>query len=154
MPESDDPLLTLVARIVSAQVEHNDTPAEALPGLIRDVYQALANVETNAAVRTRPIPPADRDKSASQTVFDDYLICMECGLHMKMLKRHLLTVHNATPAHYREKWSLSGDYPMVARRYAQLSGRVLPRRAVSANARRHATVNPPNWTGTHRLRTG
>jgi predicted transcriptional regulator len=55
-----------------------------------------------------------------QTVFDDRLICMEDGLSMKMLKRHLLTVHGMTPDEYRAKWNLPGDYPMVASQYAKL----------------------------------
>jgi predicted transcriptional regulator len=55
-----------------------------------------------------------------QTVFDDHLICLECGVSMKMLKRHLQTVHGVTPREYRAKWGLSDDYPMVAANYAKL----------------------------------
>ena len=123
MPQSDDPILSLVAQIVSAQVEYNDTPARALPALIRDVYRALSNAGSGIAPgpdRTGAVPAAARKVPSGQTVFDDHLICMECGLHMKMLKRHLQTVHSETPAQYREKWRLPGDYPMVARQYAAL----------------------------------
>jgi predicted transcriptional regulator len=123
MTLSDDPLLTLVAQIVSAQVEHNNTPAQALPGLIRDVYRALAGAGSRVVSLTSAAsvaPAAARKGAAGQTVFDDHLICMDCGLHMKMLKRHLQSVHNETPAEYRVKWHLPGDYPMVARQYAAL----------------------------------
>ncbi len=122
MTPSDDPLLSLVAQIVSAQVEHNDTPTRALPGLIRGVYQALAKAGSghSAPAEQSVAPAVVRKGPGGQTVFDDHLICMECGLHMKMLKRHLQTVHNETPAQYRAKWRLSGDYPMVARQYAAL----------------------------------
>jgi predicted transcriptional regulator len=123
MPQSEDSLLSLVARIVSAYVEHNATPTRALPGLIRDVWLALANVETEPATqpsRGRTATAGPREDTAGQTVFDDHLVCMECGLHMKMLKRHLQTVHNETPAQYRAKWRLPGDYPMVASQYAAL----------------------------------
>ena len=131
MPRSDDPLLSLVAQIVSAHVEHNETPARVLPGLIRDVYMALASVEGGVSGRAPSSAPAmaramagapvpARKAASSQTVFDDHLICMDCGLHMKMLKRHLQTVHHLSPAQYRAKWNLAGDYPMVARQYATL----------------------------------
>jgi predicted transcriptional regulator len=120
MSSADDPLLPLVAQIVSAHVEHNDTPAQALSDLIRGVYRALANAVPNVAERPSPPAAAARKAPSGQTVFADHLICMECGMHMKMLKRHLQTVHNETPAQYRAKWNLPGDYPMVARQYAAL----------------------------------
>jgi predicted transcriptional regulator len=123
MPQSGDSLRWFAAQIVIAHISHNETSNRALPELIRSVYQALANVATSDAAQSaqssaRPTPP---HKTASgQTVFDSHLICMECGLHMKMLKRHLQTVHNTTPTQYREKWQLPGDYPMVALQYAAL----------------------------------
>jgi predicted transcriptional regulator len=116
MSPTDASLLPLVARIVSAQVSHNETLAQALPGLIRCVYQALANAGAMAAASQ----PASGVAARGQTVFDDHLICLDCGLHVKMLKRHLRSVHNATPVQYRLKWDLPADYPMVARFYAAL----------------------------------
>jgi predicted transcriptional regulator len=120
MSQSDDKLLALAAQIVSAHVEHNATPTQTLPGLIRDVYRALASVEAPEAAPAVAVRAPARKAASGQTVFDDHLICLECGLHMKMLKRHLKTVHNATPAQYRAKFHLPGDYPMVARQYAAL----------------------------------
>lgn len=119
MPSTADPLLSLVAQIVSAHVEHNDTPAQTVPDLIRAVYQALAAAGSGAG-QAADVAPAVRKRPSGPTVFGDHLVCMECGLHMKMLKRHLQTVHNETPAQYRAKWNLPGDYPMVARQYAAL----------------------------------
>ena len=119
MTRPDDSLLTLVARIVSAQVANHDTGANALPGLIRDVYLALACIDPRGT-QTPATPLAARRAAAGQSVFDDHLVCMECGLHMKMLKRHLQTVHHMTPAQYRTRFGLAGDYPMVARQYAEL----------------------------------
>jgi predicted transcriptional regulator len=116
MSPSDGSLLSLVARIVSAQVSHNETRAQALPGLIRDVYHALASAGSVAAASE----PASRVAAKGQTVFDDHLICLDCGLRVKMLKRHLRTAHNAIPVQYRLKWGLPADYPMVARHYAAL----------------------------------
>jgi predicted transcriptional regulator len=123
MPESGDLLRGLAAKIVIAHISHNETSTQALPDLIRAVFQALASAGSGESVMqaspaTRPTTP--RKAAADQTVFDSHLVCLECGLHMKMLKRHLQTVHNTTPAQYREKWHLQGDYPMVAHQYAAL----------------------------------
>jgi predicted transcriptional regulator len=123
MPQSGDSLRWLAAQIVNAYVAHNETPGRAVPDLIRIVYQALASVGSSEAApppQTSARSASPRKSGSAQTVFENYLICMECGLHMKMLKRHLQTVHNMTPAEYREKWRLPGDYPMVARQYAEL----------------------------------
>jgi predicted transcriptional regulator len=128
MPFSADPLLPLAAQIVSAHVEHNVTPAQSLPGLIREVYKALASVDRRDAPEPMEQPTSTvrmtsapaRRATGRQTVFDDHLVCMECGLHMKMLKRHLQTVHGMSPGEYRAKFQLTGDYPMVARQYATL----------------------------------
>ena len=124
MAQTGDPLLLLTARIVIAYIEHHEAPISALPGLIRDVYQALATA--GPAGIASPGQPAMRAPSRAQsrrgrvTVFNDHLVCLECGLHMKMLKRHLQTVHDMTAAEYRAKFNLPGDYPIVARQYAAL----------------------------------
>jgi predicted transcriptional regulator len=123
MPQSGDSLRWLAAQIVIAHISHNETPAHALPDLIRAVYQALASAgstDASPTAQTSATPVTPRKSASNQTVFDSHLICMECGLHMKMLKRHLQTVHNTTPTQYREKWHLPGDYPMVALQYAAL----------------------------------
>jgi len=119
MPQTTAHLLPLVARIVSAHVQNNVMPAQALPGLIRSVYGALVSIERREE-RVDSAPVIPRKGPAGQTIFDDALVCMECGTRMKMLKRHLQTVHNQTPSEYRTKWRLTGDYPMVARQYAEL----------------------------------
>ena len=124
MPRTNDPLLPLTAQIVSAHVEHNATPTRDLPALIRSVYQALASsVPAMAAAAAPPSPrpaPEPARGAAGRSVFDDHLVCLECGLSMKMLKRHLQTVHGMSPAQYRTKFRLPGDHPMVAKQYAAL----------------------------------
>ncbi len=123
MPQSGDSLRWLAAQIVIAHISHNETSSQALPDLIRAVYQALANVgpgDTILLEHTSARSPSPRKAASGQTVFDTHLVCLECGLHMKMLKRHLQTVHNMTAAQYREKWHLPGDYPLVAHQYAAL----------------------------------
>jgi predicted transcriptional regulator len=88
--------------------------AHDLPSLIQRVYAALTNLEQKAPVVEKPQPFVPPRKS----VFPDYIICLEDGKKLKMLKRHLWSAYNLTPDQYREKWSLGPDYPMVAPNYA------------------------------------
>jgi predicted transcriptional regulator len=110
----DDQIKNLTADIVSAHIANNNVSADQLPGLIRDVHQALATVGQIPAEPIRAEPAVDVKKS----VFPDHIICLECGASMKMLKRHLATDHGMTPDEYRAKWNLPASYPMVAPEYA------------------------------------
>lgn len=113
-PISD--LLRLSAQIVSAHVIKNAVAPEALPGLIRGVYAALASVEQPVVSEPEPLQPAVPIK---RSVFPDYIVCLEDGAKMKMLKRYLKVRFNLTPEQYRERWGLPRDYPMVAPNYAE-----------------------------------
>lgn len=109
-------ILSLTAQIVSAHVSHNSVPANAVPSLIQEVYRTLTSIERGPApVAERPEPPVPVKKS----ITPDYIICLEDGKKLKMLKRHLKTSFNLTPDQYRERWGLGADYPMVAPRYAK-----------------------------------
>ncbi len=110
-------LLGFAAQIVSAHVSKNAVAAQELSPLIERVYQALRNAGASAAepVASRPEPAAPIRKS----VFPDYLICLEDGKKLKMLKRHLKTAYSMTPDEYRARWGLPPDYPMVAPSYAK-----------------------------------
>ena len=108
-------LLALTTDIVSAHVSNNTVAPDALPALIQDVYRTLAGIGREPAVPERPQPAVPVKKS----VFADYIVCLEDGKHLKMLRRHLKTAYNITPDQYRERWGLPADYPMVAPRYAQ-----------------------------------
>lgn len=108
-------VLGLMAQIVSAHVAHNAVRADALPALIQSVYTALTSVGTEPA-------PAEKQQPAvpiKRSVFPDYIICLEDGKKLKMLKRHLQTSYGMTPEQYRERWGLPADYPMVAPNYAE-----------------------------------
>ena len=108
-------LLQLTSSIVSAHVAHNSVTVQDLPGLIREVYQTLANVGTVVPKEPeRPAPAVPVKKS----VTPDFIVCLEDGKKLKMLKRHLRTTYNMTPEEYRAKWGLAPDYPMVAPNYA------------------------------------
>jgi predicted transcriptional regulator len=108
-------LLSLTVQIVSAHVQNNSVPPAELPGLIYQVYNALANVGEPKAEPEKPVaaPPPKK------TVFPDYIICLEDGRKLKTLKRHLRSEYDLTPEQYREKWGLAADYPMVAPNYAE-----------------------------------
>lgn len=107
-------LLGLTAEIVAAHVANNTVPLSELPQLIHDVYKSLASVGTAPIVPERPQPAVPVKKS----VTPDYIICLEDGKKLKMLKRHLKTAYDMTPEDYRERWGLPADYPMVAPNYA------------------------------------
>jgi len=115
-------LLTLTTEIVAAHVSKNTVSAADLPQLINQVYQSLANVGKAQAPSggERPDPAVPVKKS----IHPDYLICLEDGKKLKMLKRHLKTAYNMTPEQYRERWSLAPDYPMVAPNYARQRSRL------------------------------
>ena len=109
-------LLSMTADIVSAHVSNNTVSKAELPGLIETVYKALGNLSGVAMMSgDQPQPAVPVKKS----VHPDYIICLEDGKKLKMLKRHLKSAYNMTPEEYREKWHLPLDYPMVAPNYAQ-----------------------------------
>jgi len=113
-------LLGLTAQIVAAHVSNNSVARDSLPGLIHDVYSTLATIGHEAPAA--PAPVVDRLAPAvpvKRSVFPEYIICLEDGKKLKMLKRHLATSYNMTPEQYREKWNLPADYPMVAPSYAK-----------------------------------
>jgi len=113
----DTTLLSLTAQIVSAHVANNDVSVERVPTMIRDVYKALTVVgDAQAPVAAEPAQPAVPIK---KSVFPDYIVCLEDGKRLKMLKRHLSTSFKLTPAQYRAKWGLDPSYPMVAPNYAE-----------------------------------
>jgi len=108
-------LLALTADIVSSHLANNSVPVSELPKLIEDVYTSLKNVGEQTVAEERPQPAVPVRKS----VTPDYIVCLEDGKQLKMLKRYLKTRYNMTPEEYRERWNLPPDYPMVAPNYAE-----------------------------------
>jgi predicted transcriptional regulator len=108
-------LLALTGEIVSAHVANNAVARDEVAPLIQSVFDklnALASDEEPATVELTPAVPIRR------SVTDDYIVCLEDGKKLKMLKRHLMTAYSMTPGEYRAKWGLKPDYPMVAPNYA------------------------------------
>jgi predicted transcriptional regulator len=112
-PRSHDELLRMVTDIVASYVSHAKVASSELPELIDSVYQSLSQPTV--------APPAALEPAVAirKSITPDYLICLEDGAKLKMLKRYLMTSYGLTPEAYREKWSLPRDYPMVAPNYAK-----------------------------------
>jgi predicted transcriptional regulator len=110
-------LLRLGAGIVAAYVSRNTVPADAVPDIIRTVHHALEGIsrgEATPVVEERPKPAVPIGKSVQH----DYIVCLEDGKRLKMLKRYLRSRYNMSPDDYRRRWGLPPDYPMVAPAYA------------------------------------
>jgi predicted transcriptional regulator len=108
-------LLKLTADIVAAHVSNNKLSASDLAQLIAQVHASLNETGGSTSAQQRPSPAVPIKKSVTA----DYIVCLEDGKKLKMLKRHLKTSYDLTPEQYRERWGLAGDYPMVAPNYAK-----------------------------------
>lgn len=108
-------ILQMTTDIVSAYVSHNELPGSQISDVIRSVYATLNGQSGSGAASQTPLKPA---VSIRRSVSPDYIICLEDGKKLKMLKRHLRTTYNLTPEEYRAKWGLPADYPMVSPNYA------------------------------------
>ena len=126
-------LLALTTNIVAAHVANNSVALADLPRLIREVHETLATVGTVASREPeRPTPAIPVKKS----VTPEFIICLEDGKKLKMLKRHLKTAYNMTPEEYRERWGLPTDYPMVAPNYAKQRSKLAKEIGLGTRARR------------------
>lgn len=114
--QSHSDLLALTADIVSSHFSNNNVPPREVPSVIERVYSTLAKLGTPVEVSTVRQEPA---VSIRTSVKPDFIVCLEDGMKLKMLKRHLRTRYEMSPDQYRAKWGLPGDYPMVAPNYAE-----------------------------------
>ena len=114
--DMNETLITLTSDIVAAHVSNNNVLLDDLPSLITNVYGALSGLGQPAPVVEEAPEPA---VSIRASVKPDYIVCLEDGKKLKMLKRHLMTHYNMTPEQYRQRWNLPADYPMVAPNYAE-----------------------------------
>ena len=113
---SDAELLHMASDIAAAYVSHNNLSTEQLPDVIKTVHATLWSVGRGpSGNRDNPKPAVPVRRS----ITPDYIVCLEDGKRLKMLKRHLRSAYNMTPDEYRAKWSLPSDYPMVAPNYAK-----------------------------------
>ena len=128
-------LLPLVTEVVSAQLANNKTASSDVGSLIHSVYKALDELRTNRTPAELPKPAVPVKKS----VTPDYIICLEDGKQLKMLKRYLRNTHGMTPEEYRKRWGLPADYPMVAPKYAEKRSKIAKSLGLGTTPRRKRT---------------
>lgn len=122
-PKIEDTIITtedvlrMTTDIVASFVSNNTIPAETVPGVIREVHKEVLKLASTPA--EKPVEKAKPAVAIKNSVADDYIICLEDGKKLKMLKRYLRSNYNMTPDEYRRKWGLAADYPMVAPNYAK-----------------------------------
>ncbi|MGE4324022.1 MAG: MucR family transcriptional regulator [Sphingobium sp.] len=114
--DTSEMLITLTTDIVAAHVANNSVAITDLPMLIQNVHDAL---NTLGQPKTEPEAKPEPAVSIRSSIKPDYIVCLEDGKKLKMLKRHLMTRYQMTPEQYRAKWNLPNDYPMVAPNYAE-----------------------------------
>jgi len=140
MTDTYSNLTQITSEIVVAYISHNALEASQVPALIRAVYAELAQMgqPADAVLPTAPKPAVPIQKS----VFPGYIICLEDGKKLKMMKRHLRTTYGLSPAEYRTKWNLPSDYPMVAPSYADHRSALAKRLGLGRKAKRVGEKSP------------
>jgi predicted transcriptional regulator len=136
MNEKSSNYIELTADIVSAYVSNNSVSAGDISALISQVHSALLRVSNGQGeVVSETLKPA---VTVKKSITPEYLICLEDGKKFKSLKRHLRTQYNMTPEHYREKWGLPPDYPMVAPKYAEARSQLAKQMGLGQQRRRRS----------------
>jgi predicted transcriptional regulator len=136
MNEKSSNYIELTADIVSAYVSNNTVPASDISVLISQIHSALLRVSNGQGeVVSETLKPA---VAVKKSITPEFLICLEDGKKFKSLKRHLRTQYNMTPEHYREKWGLAPDYPMVAPKYAEARSQLAKQMGLGQQRRRRS----------------
>lgn len=112
----DEELLRMTTDIVASFLSHNSVPAESVPDMIKSVHATMKDISGD---EPKPEPKAKPAVPVSKSVNDDYIVCLEDGKKLKMLKRYLRSQYDMSPEDYRRKWGLPADYPMVAPNYSK-----------------------------------
>ena len=133
---SDGEMLQMTASVVSAYVGNNTLTPTQIPDVIKTVHGSLASLGRAGGGRDLPRPAVPIRRS----ITPDYIVCLEDGRKLKMLKRHLRTTYNMTVEDYRQKWGLPLDYPMVAPNYAKQRSAFAKRIGLGRRAARPATA--------------
>lgn len=128
-------LMQMATRLAAAYIEANKTPLDEAKQVLASFYQSLCDIQKTAAgmkgrLPTSPAVPVE------DSIHDDYIVCLEDGKKLQMLKRHLSTVYRMTPEEYRERWGLPADYPMVAPGYAVRRSRIAKNTGLGRSGRR------------------
>jgi predicted transcriptional regulator len=135
---AEEELLRMTADVVAAYVSNNTLPTAQLAEVINAVYGSLKGLEGQVAEPApEPVKPA---VAIRKSITPDYLICLEDGKKLKMLKRHLRSTYNMTPDEYRARWGLAPDYPMVAPNYAEQRSAFAKKIGLGRGAGRQSTT--------------
>ena len=114
---NNDEILKMTVEIVAAYVSNNDVNSALVPDVINSIYSSLNSLNSQSSKKTsETLKPAI---SIRRSITPDYIVCLEDGKKLKMLKRHLRASYGMSPDDYRAKWGLPPDYPMVAPNYAE-----------------------------------
>ena len=130
---ADHDLMQNTSKVVSSFVANNSVSANDLPVLIRSVADTFRSINAPQPAASGSRKPA---VAIRKSVTPEYLVCLEDGKKLKMLKRHLRTAYNLSPADYRERWGLPADYPMVAPNYARQRSKLAKQIGLGTRARR------------------
>ncbi len=134
---SRDEVLRMAVDVVAAYLSNNKMPTGGVPEVINTVFESLSAADAAAAGgRTEPQKPA---VSVRRSVTPEFIICLEDGKKLKMLKRHLRTAYDMTPVEYRAKWNLLPDYPMVAPNYSKKRSEFAKKIGLGRKTKRKAT---------------
>jgi predicted transcriptional regulator len=125
-------LLPLVTEVVAAKLSSGKTPSSELAALIQSVYQVLNELRSNGTPAELPAPAVPIKRS----ITPDYIVCLEDGQQLKMLKRHLRNKFDMTPDQYRRRWGLPADYPMVAPNYSKKRSQLAKNTGLGTQPRR------------------
>lgn len=112
-------LARIVADVVASYVANNKVDMNELPNLVQQVYHSFLRLDGATSANINAVDRPEPAVAIKKSVTPEYIICLEDGKKLKMLKRHLQTSYNMTPEQYRERWNLPSDYPMVAPSYAK-----------------------------------
>ena len=123
-------VLPLVSSIIAAHLSSAKVPSRELPGLVRTIYDTLASITRRDPPRGAPAVPV------AESVTSKDLVCLEDGLKLRMLKRHLRQVHGMSPEEYRARWGLLRDYPMTATGYSQVRSKLAKESGLGTHGRR------------------
>ena len=116
LPVDNEELMRMTTDIIASFLSHNSVPAESVPDMIKSVYATMKEISGEPA---KPEPKAKPAVPVSRSVSDDYIVCLEDGKKLKMLRRYLRSQYDMSPEDYRRKWGLPADYPMVAPNYSK-----------------------------------
>ncbi len=116
---NSDDFIAMAVKIVSAYVEHNQVPVSEVPAILKSVHITLVEIAggSKTSAETSALKPAVPVK---KSLGEDFIVCLEDGKKLTMLKRYLRSHYDMSPEEYRKKWGLPHDYPMVAPAYAKL----------------------------------